>query len=423
MSHTTVSYLWREPKAALPFTSGVSLHSHTSQSRETLDFIAELSSDFPVLQPIMRWAEERCLRTSGIRPDYARSFWTPPLNPRMAFDLERSQIENTLQLPALVSLSDHDDISAPLLLRTVPSARHLPVSVEWSVPYANPLALPEAKPTTFHLGIHNLPSSSAAEWILRLNAFSALDVALRPAAPLADLLAELHALPDVLIVFNHPLWDLYRIGAPNHDVLVNDFLAAHGQFIHALELNGLRDWAENRSVQTLAGRWNQIVLSGGDRHGIEPNANLNLTHSSSFNEFVHEVRRDRISHVLFMPQYKQPWKHRILQSTLDAIRNYPHFPEGSRRWDERTFHPDAEGNLRRLSQLWINAADSTKPISNLDSDSSSRRNASPASRPPVYLSVILAAVRLMGAAPVSGGLRLAWKDSHAMRTALSKHPA
>ena len=42
----TVSYLWREPQAAAGFTAGVSLHSHTNQSKETLDFIAELSTDW-----------------------------------------------------------------------------------------------------------------------------------------------------------------------------------------------------------------------------------------------------------------------------------------------------------------------------------------------------------------------------------------
>jgi len=41
-----------------------------------------------------------------------------------------------------------------------------------------------------------------------------------------------------------------------------------------------------------------------------------------------------------MPQYAQPWKHRLLQSTIDAIRNYPEFPQGSRNWDERAYHPD-----------------------------------------------------------------------------------
>ena len=57
----TVSYLWREPKAAEGFKAGVSLHSHTNQSKETLDFIAELSTEWGLLQPIMRWLERRSL--------------------------------------------------------------------------------------------------------------------------------------------------------------------------------------------------------------------------------------------------------------------------------------------------------------------------------------------------------------------------
>jgi hypothetical protein len=403
MSQSTVSYLWREPRATRDFTTGVSLHSHTCQSRETLDFIAELSTDFKWMQPIIRWGERRSINCSGIQPDYLRAYWTPPLNPKMAFELERDQIEKKLDLRSLVSLTDHDDISAPLLLRNLGEARHIPVSVEWSVPYANESALPGCKPTAFHLGIHNLPSASSSEWITRLNTFTDTPIAERSPSLLGQFLAELHEIPAVLIVFNHPLWDLYRIGADAHEVLVNDFLAQHGQYLHALELNGLRHWTENDAVKTLARQWNQITISGGDRHGIEPNANINLTNAASFSEFVHEVRADRISNVLFMPQYKQPWKHRILQSTIDAIRNYPHFPEGSRRWDERVFAPNSQGEIRKLSELW--------------------NGGEPDGYTPIYLSFVIAAVRLLGRAPLSGSLRLAWNDASQMRAALSRQEA
>jgi len=386
----SVSYLWREPNAAAGFAAGVSLHSHTNQSKETLDFIAELSTDWGVLQPLMRWAERRCLRTSGIRPDYAHSYWTPPLTPKLAFDLERTQIEDKLQMPAMVSITDHDDIRAPMLLRSLSSARQIPVSLEWTVPFGR---------GAFHLGIHNLPSATGQEWMQRMEAFTAIPVAERPVKMLTDMLAELDEIPGVLIVFNHPLWDLYRIGQENQLFLVNDFLAVNGQFVHAIELNGLRHWSENRDVTALAAKWNQILISGGDRHGIEPNANLNLTRATSFTDFVYELRRDRQSHVLFMPQYAEPWKHRILNSTLAAIRNYPEFPEGSRRWDERVFHPDAEGRMQPLSELW------------------------PAGHAPGYLNAIISAVRLMGAAPVSGGMRLAWNDASEMRSALAERKA
>jgi len=387
MSQSSISYLWREPKAAEGFSTGVSLHSHTNQSKETLDFIAEMSQDFKLLQPIMRWAENRSHERTGIRPNYARSYWTPPLTPKLAFDLEQDQIQNLLQLPALVSLSDHDDIQAPLLLRNVPSARHIPISLEWTVPFG---------PTAFHLGVHNLPSADGIAWQERLAAFTAIPVAARNPKLLTETLAELDEIPGVLLIFNHPLWDLYRVGADRHGVSVNEFLALNGQYIHALELNGLRTWKENSEVSTLAGKWNQLVISGGDRHGIEPNANVNLTHASTFNEFVHEVRRERKSHLLFMPQYREPWKHRILQSTLDAIRDYPHFPEGSRTWDERVYHPDSNGDMRPLSTLW-------------------RDNVVPR-----VVTVAMRAVRLMGARPVSSGLRMAWSDTGEMRNALAE---
>jgi hypothetical protein len=230
----------------------------------------------------------------------------------------------------------------------------------------------------------------------RMEEFTAIPAGERPAKMLTDMLAELDELPGVLIVFNHPLWDLYRIGKEKHRFLVNDFLAVNGQYVHAIELNGLRHWDENREVAKLAEQWNQLLISGGDRHGIEPNANLNLTRATSFTAFVHEVRRERQSHILFMPQYAEPWKHRILNSTLAAIRDYPEFPEGSKRWDERVFHPDAEGRIRSLAELWHSG------------------------HAPVYLGALLSFVRMMGTAPVSSGLKIAWDDSTAMRTALAE---
>lgn len=387
MSDTSISYLWREPKAAEGFKAGVSLHSHTNQSKETLDFIAEMSQDFPILQPIMRWAEDRSAEKTGIRPQYSKSYWTPPLTPALAFDLEEKQIENSLQLPGMVSISDHDDINAPMLLRALPSARHIPVSLEWTVPFG---------PTAFHLGIHNLPSATGVAWQKRMEEFTALSVATRDPKLLTQILAELDEIPGVLLIFNHPLWDLYRVGADRHGVSVNEFLAVNGQYIHALELNGLRTWKENTAVTVLAGKWNQIVISGGDRHGIEPNANVNLTHATTFNEFVHEVRRERKSHLLFMPQYREPWKHRILQGTLDAIRDYPHFPEGSRTWDERVYHPDSNGHIRPLSTMWKD------------------------DKVPRVVTGAMRIVRAMGSRPVSRGLKFAWSDAGEMRAALAQ---
>jgi hypothetical protein len=284
----------------------------------------------------------------------------------------------------MVSLTDHDNIKAPMLLRTVPSARQIPVSVEWSAPYGGM--------QSFHLGVHNLPSARAAQWMKTLEEFTA-----DPSdARLTEILVDLNHEPNVLVVFNHPMWDLYLIGKEKHQFLVNEFLQKNGAYFHALELNGLRTWDENRAVRRLAEKWNMLLIAGGDRHGVEPNANINLTNATSFTEFVHEVRRKKKSHVLFMPQYAEPWKHRILQSTIDAVRYYPAFPPGSRTWDERVYHPDANGVVRPLSELW------------------------PGGAAPRVMRWGMAMVQLMGLGLVSGGLRMAWSESDELRLALGE---
>jgi hypothetical protein len=382
-----ISYLWKNPDAAHDFTTGVSLHSHTNHSRETLDFVVKVLSSDGLIGRLFRRLERIHARHAVVKLDYKSAWWTPPLTPRLAFDLERRQIENKLQRPALVSITDHDTIEAPQLLRTVASARHIPVSVEWTVPFGGD--------QSFHLGIHNLPSAYGAEWMRIFQNFTSAPSNTR----LTELLSALHALPNVLVVFNHPMWDLYEIGTARHAVRVEEFLEQNGEFIHALELNGLRNWNENRIVRALAARWDKLLISGGDRHGLEPNGNINLTNATSFNEFVHEIRRDRRSHVLFMPQYAQPWKHRIMQSTLDAVRDYPDFPEGSRRWDERVFHPDASGIPQPVSTLW------------------------PAGHAPLMLRLTIHFVRLMGHAPFSGSLRMAWNESRQLQFALGESEA
>jgi hypothetical protein len=390
MPTSTISYLWRDPGAAHSYQTGVSLHSHTNQSQETLDFVADWGNQFKIVRPLLKRLEERSGRNHGIPINWARSYWTPPLTPKLAFDLESQQIAK-LGVTPLVSISDHDNIQAPLLLRSVPSARHIPISVEWTAPYAGE----QNSKQYFHLGIHNLPSARASQWMETLAEFTA-----RPNdARLTELLVALNQEPNVLVIFNHPLWDLYRIGQEKHDFLVNEFLQKNGAHFHALELNGLRDWQENRAVRRLAERWNMLLISGGDRHGVEPNANINLTNSTSFNEFVHEVRKERRSNVLFMPQYAEPWKHRILQSTMDAIRDYPEFPQGSRTWDERVYHPDAKGEIRPLTELW------------------------PLGRPPRAMTAFLAMVRMIGKGPFSSSLRYAWSDSSQLRFELGDQEA
>lgn len=378
-----ISYQWKDPEASKEYATGVSLHSHTNQSKETLDFIANLGAQYRMLRPLIREAERRSRDRYKTPLNYAAAYWTPPLTPRLAFDLESKQIQK-LGLMPLVSITDHDNIKAPMLLRTVASARHIPVSVEWTAPYGGDQA--------FHLGIHNLPSESGAMWMKTFEEYTANPDESR----LTEILSALHALPNVLIVFNHPMWDLYLIGEIKHQQRVQDFMETNHDFIHALELNGLRNWEENRTVKKMAKQWNKLLISGGDRHGVEPNANINLSNAGTFTEFVHEVRYEKRSHVLFMPQYAEPWKHRILESTLDAIRDYPEFPQGSRNWDERVFHPDGNGVIRPLCELW------------------------PFGVVPTHVQYAIKLVRLMGTRPVAESLRMAWSESRQLRFALGE---
>ena len=335
----TISTAWNDDAAVDLHPTGVSLHSHTSMSEETLTFIHKMFAYLPGLKQLFAFYEHRG-RANGIKLDFQRGHWRPPLVPRMAYDLESSQI-HSLGLRALVSLTDHDNIEAPMLLRTVTSARGIPVSTEWSVPFQG---------TEFHLGVHNLPSADGAAWMQRFNDHRANPDEVK----LRTLLNDLDAEPGVLLILNHPLWDLYQIGQHAHEAALANLLTLGGKCFHALELNGLRDVRENLGVIKIARETGLLLISGGDRHSLEPNAVINLSHARSFREFVDEVRIERRSHVLFMRQYSKPWHQRILHSTLDAVTDFPDFPLGWRRWDERAFHPDRDGVMRPIAELWPN---------------------------------------------------------------------
>jgi len=382
MAGSMISYAWRDDDATRGFRSGVSLHSHTNQSTETLAHLANFGSKLPWMRPLMTRLETRSAANHGMPVNYAAAYWTPPMTPKLAFNLESGQIED-LGLAPMVSLSDHDNIKAPMLLQAVPSSREIPISVEWSAPFGT---------QSFHLGVHNLPSARATEWMATLAEYTA-----HPSdEKLTEILVALNAERDVLVVFNHPLWDLYMVGREKHEFLVNEFLHKNGAYLHALELNGLRDWDENRAVRWLAEEWDMLVISGGDRHGVEANANINLTNAANFAEFVDEVRREKKSSLLFMAQYAEPWKSRILQSAIDAVRNYPDFPAGSQRWDERVYHPDGNGVVRPLSDLW------------------------PDGSAPWIMKGCIQILQLMGRGLVSGGLRMVWSESHQLNLALGE---
>lgn len=346
MTKTKLSCFWSKTDFAAGYQSAVSLHSHTNHSKESLIFIPQFAECWPVLN----WALKRTCAKAQIPVNFSRAYWTPPLTPERAFEVEKNQIESSLGVAGIVSLTDHDTIDAPVSLRMADEARPIPVSLEWSVP---------CEGTVFHFGIHNLAAESAHEIVARLAGYTNGS----SGVPLVDLISMLHQTPEVLIVFNHPLWDLCNLGPQRHRQILAEFLQQYVSYIHAIELNGMRSWKENKEAMALANRWELPFISGGDRHGCEPSAAVNLTTARTFSEFVQEIRIDQYSHVVFMPQYSEPRAVRTAHCLMDVIRFYPDFPLGSRRWDDRVFHPGHDGvAVRPLSALWSTPPDFLKRI-------------------------------------------------------------
>lgn len=320
------------------FHTGVSLHSHTLHSKESLNFINHASQHSALLRAVLRHGEARYRKIHGKELDLKRGWWTPPLAPLDALGVESAQIES-MGLDSLVSLSDHDDIEAGMSLQALDASRKVPISVEWTVPFGT---------TFFHIGVHNILPMHARMVMGCLEEFTA-----RPnPANLGTILSDLHSHPATLIIFNHPLWDEKGIGAALHRETVLDFLRQHHEFIHAFELNGLRPWHENDLAIQLAAQWNKPVISGGDRHAVEPNAILNATNARTFAEFVEEVREDQHSEVLVMKHYHEGHVSRIFHNMLDVFRTYDDHGRGWTEWGDRVFFTSEAGEVRSLRQYW-----------------------------------------------------------------------
>lgn len=317
-----IHFHWADPATAKRFRSGVSLHSHTLHSKEWLDFIPRIARHVPAVMDEIGRLRARFERAHGCALDFRKGWWTPPLDTHGALALERGQIEE-LGLRALVSLTDHDTLDGVEGLST-------PQSVELTVPLA---------PSFIHMGIHNLPPARAREVFAFAN---------HPAA----LMGWLSQFSNVLVVLNHPLWDEAGAGAAAHRSMVERFLARYERDVHALELNGLRPWKENQSVVEMAKAWSMPMISGGDRHGLEPNANLNLTNAATFDEFVDEVRNGKQSEILFAPQYRRPFAIRITSNLVEILRDQPDHARGWRRWSERVFYEMRPGQVRSLAEYW-----------------------------------------------------------------------
>ncbi len=334
----SVQCLWRRPNALDGYSAAVSLHSHTMHSRESLDFVPRVMRRVPPANAALQRFEARQRRDSGKPIPFERAFWRPPLHPRAAHDLEVAQIQTVLGLRPLVSLTDHDTLEACAELDAI--GIRVPYSLEWTIPYHG---------TVFHIGVHNLPPDQARGFEAAMAAVTAAPASER----IKELLAGLHAIPAVLLVLNHPFSCEELMERAGHARMLQQFLREFGDWMHALELNGLQPKVNNTDTLRLASERGVPVISGGDRHCCEANANLNLTNARSFTEFVDEIRVERRSSVLFMPQYRDPVSTRYVECIWHAVRNYPEFT-GRERWVDRVFLERESGEIVSFRSLWPN---------------------------------------------------------------------
>jgi hypothetical protein len=324
------------------FRTGVSLHSHTHHSKEALGFLPGWCSRVPVLSAMARHELDRQRRLRGAPLDFAKAYWRPPLSPKAVVDAESAQITNRLGTSALVSLTDHDTIEASHGLTTLGFGESTPISVEWTVPYADQV---------IHLGLHNLPLHSAAATVSVLRAYTARPVDHR----VPELLESVSASPSTLIVLNHPLWNAH-VDRAQHCPTLESFVRHCRPFLHAVEINGYRSHAENEAVIRRAEFWGLPVVTGGDRHGCSPNVMLNLTGAATFDEFVDEIRRDRRSVSVIMPEYREHRATRVLEVVADVLRNDERLEPGQRRWPQRVFVVRDDGRHQPLDDFWRQGA-------------------------------------------------------------------
>src|SRR5450432_946596 len=195
---TQIHLYWKDHSVVSQYKTGVSLHSHTNISEETLDIIPRYTEKIPYLGRSIKAQQQKYLELTGKPLDFSKAYWTPPLSPLQALQLESKQITSH-GLKALVSLSDHDNLQAGYNLSVLEAAQGTPVSVEWTIPFGT---------TYFHLGVHNLERSNAHNTMAELAAFTADPKPER----LGPLLTMLNRDPATLLVLNHPFWDEAGIG-------------------------------------------------------------------------------------------------------------------------------------------------------------------------------------------------------------------
>ncbi|NJM52570.1 MAG: hypothetical protein HC846_03705 [Blastocatellia bacterium] len=139
----------------------------------------------------------------------------------------------------IVSITDHDNIEANVRICEHMPNEVAPISLEWTVPFEYGF---------FHIGVHNLPKDNALEISQQLLDYTFHEDKTPNNERLHELFAMLNELPEVLVILNHPLWDIEMVGKERHEILLKNFLKEHAKWIHAFEVNGFRAWSENKAT-------------------------------------------------------------------------------------------------------------------------------------------------------------------------------
>lgn len=338
-----ISFLTNGERPFETASTGISLHCHTQHSKEILDFVPYYAERIPLVSYFWRRAVRRYIKEHGRPPEFDSGHWTPPLTARQVFDMETSSLRS-LDLPnVIVSITDHDGIEANLEIRGHVAESNAPISMEWTVPFGNAF---------FHIGVHNMPAEAAEEISEQLLAYTFAEGPPDDArlTQLFDMLAD-H--PTVLIVMNHPVWDIEMIGQRRHEEALTRFLKIHRRSLHAIEVNGFRAWHENEAAIELAESLGLPIVSGGDRHCLNANTMINVSNAATFSEFVDEVRTDGYSRILVLHEYRTALPARQLASIAQILGSYDDFPIGRRIWSDRVFIDAKDGaGLMTLTEQW-----------------------------------------------------------------------
>ncbi len=340
---TKLHFLQRSGSLASIACTGVSLHCHTEHSKENLDFLPFYADSIPIIAHLWRREAARYEAREHRRVDFETAYWTPPLDPLTVYDSEVKQL-NDAGLNAIVSITDHDSIDANLTVNSTIKSANAPVSLEWTVPFDRGF---------FHLGVHNLPRHRADEITSTLLGYTH-DPAKHSTQNLNSMFSMLEGFPEVLVVLNHPLWDIEMVGQELHETLLAEFLSLHGSWIHALEVNGFRSWSENKATIEIAESLGIPVVAGGDRHGAMPNTVINVSSTACFEEFAGDLRISRRNEVAFMPEYGRPLLSRQLQSFSEILGYHPALSANRQRWIDRVYFDTGDGTgLRSIAELGV----------------------------------------------------------------------